>query len=76
MRKSEPYRPTWDLRTIPDPAFASEVGRRRQSKRKTHGGGAPTIMQRCPLCTELMSSRELHRHYNRVNGEHRKERME
>ena len=66
------YHQTWDLRTIPDPQFASEAGRRRQRKRVQHGGGRPSIMQACPLCAAVMTAREMHRHYNAKTGKHRK----
>jgi len=44
------YTPDWNLATIPDEIFASEVGRRRGAQRKVKTGGRPAIPTPCPKC--------------------------
>jgi len=52
------YKPTWDLRTIPDSEFNSEAARRRSSR----GGGRPKVMKTCDKCGAVMSAREMRAH--------------
>lgn len=49
---SSTYTPDWNLATIPDEIFASEVGRRRVAKRITQvpGTGRPKKPANCPKC--------------------------
>jgi hypothetical protein len=51
-----PYRPSWDMSTIPDPALRSEVGRRSQLQRRTRAGGRPPTPTPCLRCGALQAS--------------------
>ncbi len=52
------YMPAWNLATIPDEIFASEVGRRRVAKRITQvpGTGRPKKPANCPKCQAMCES--------------------
>ena len=58
----KPWDSETDPATIPDGVLQSEVGRRRNAKRMTHGGGRPPTMKRCAACGREMTSTELRRH--------------
>lgn len=53
------YRPTWELDTIPDAAWASEHGRRNSSRvvNRSGGrnGGRKAIPTACPKCGVICS---------------------
>jgi hypothetical protein len=48
------YTPGWDLSTIPDPAFNSEIGRRRGAR----GAARPKVLRPCQSCGLLLGARE------------------
>jgi hypothetical protein len=56
--------PNWDLTTIPDKVFNSEMSRRRSAKRKVHSGGSvfghhvPNYSRcRCIKCIQVRAER-------------------
>lgn len=56
--------PNWDLSTIPEKVFKSELARRNSAKRKTHSGGSvwgehvPNYSRcRCPKCIKAREER-------------------
>jgi hypothetical protein len=61
------YKPTWDLQSIPDDVFRSEIGRRSAARRKTAGGyrenaGRKPEMVPCPRgCGQIVSKTEAQR---------------
>jgi hypothetical protein len=61
------YKPSWDLASIPEEAFLSELGRRNAAKRTTPLGGyrpgagrKPTLVK-CPRCGEPVTKTEARR---------------
>jgi predicted RNA-binding Zn-ribbon protein involved in translation (DUF1610 family) len=60
------YKPSWNLRSIPDDVFFSESGRRQAAMRVNPGGfregaGRKAIMVPCPRCGERVTRTEARR---------------
>ena len=54
------WRPSWNLRSIPDDLFNSERGRRLAKNRKTPA--VPKKLRPCPHCSKEFGARELRAH--------------
>lgn len=57
------WRPTWNLRSIPDDKFNSERGRRLAEKRATPA--VPKKLRPCPYCSKEFGAREMRIHVPR-----------
>jgi len=59
------WRESFDMTTIPDEVFFSELGRRRSNMRQTfgHGNGRPLVEDRCPcgLMTRTRAEKRKHK---------------
>jgi len=59
QKEAKKYSPTWDLSSIPEEAFWSELGRRRNKlirHRRGGGNGRPLKPTPCPKCGERCES--------------------
>jgi hypothetical protein len=59
------YKPTWDLRSIPDEQFQSEAGRRRG----TSSSRRAKVLRPCPKCGAKFGARELKAHLPQCDPE-------
>lgn len=60
------YKPTWDLGTIPDDVFRSEIGHRSAARCRTAGGyrenaGRKAEMVACPRCGRTVTKTQARR---------------